>query len=91
MSALQNAMIALIGVFHEHAGEDQKLNKAELKTLLQTEFGAMLGNVQDTKVVDDIFNSLDGDGSGSVDFPEFVTMVACITAVTNEMLCKELK
>ena len=34
MSALQNAMAALVGVFHEHAGADQLLNKAELKILL---------------------------------------------------------
>ena len=35
--------MALIGVFHEHAGKDQALNKAELKGLLETEFGGALG------------------------------------------------
>lgn len=43
MSALQNAMAALIGVFHQHAGDDQLLNKAELKGLLDKEFKGMLG------------------------------------------------
>ena len=36
MTALQGAMAALIGVFREHAGPDKKLNKAEMKKLLQT-------------------------------------------------------
>ena len=43
MTQLQGAMMALIGVFHEHAGKDQALNKAELKGLLETEFGGALG------------------------------------------------
>lgn len=46
-------------------------------------------NAKDKSVVDDIFKSLDMDGSGSVDFTEFVTMVAALTAATNEMLCKK--
>jgi hypothetical protein len=36
MTALQGAMAALIGVFREHAGPDKKLNKVELKKLLET-------------------------------------------------------
>ncbi|XP_063054336.1 ictacalcin-like [Engraulis encrasicolus] len=89
MSALQNAMAALIGVFHQHAGDDQLLNKAELKGLLDKEFKGMLGNAKDPKITDEIFKGLDQDGSGTVDFTEFVTMVACLTAVTNEMICKK--
>lgn len=45
-------------------------------------------DAKDKNVVDDIFKGLDQDGSGSVDFTEFVTMVAAITAVTHEMLCQ---
>ncbi|XP_076147756.1 protein S100-A1-like [Alosa pseudoharengus] len=85
MSQLQKAMEALIVVFHEYAGQDQLLNKTELKGLLQKEFGDG-GNAKDPKVVDDLFKALDQDGSGTVDFTEFVTTVAALTAVTNEML-----
>ena len=45
-------------------------------------------DAKDKNAVDDIFKGLDQDGSGSVDFTEFVTMVAAITAVTHEMLCQ---
>ncbi|XP_076148962.1 ictacalcin-like [Alosa pseudoharengus] len=89
MSQLQEAMVALIVVFHEHAGQDQLLNKTELKGLLQKEFGDDLGNAKDSSLVDTIFKGLDQDGSGSADFTEFVTMVASLTALTNEMLLKK--
>ncbi|PWS23093.1 hypothetical protein DKP78_14960 [Enterococcus faecium] len=87
MPQLQEVMVKLIEIFHKHSGKDQKLNKEELKKLLECEFGNALGSAKDTKVVDDIFKQLDQDGSGSVDFTEFVTMVAALTAATNEMLC----
>ncbi|XP_041929841.1 protein S100-A1-like isoform X1 [Alosa sapidissima] len=91
MSQLKQAMVGLISVFHEHAGQDQLLNKAELKGLLQKEFGDDLGSAKDPNSVDKLFNMLDQDGSGSADFTEFVTMVASITALTNEMLFNEKK
>ena len=49
----------------------------------------MLGNAKDPSMAEEIFRGLDQDSSGQVDFTEFVTMVACLTAVTNEMLCKQ--
>ncbi|XP_031432754.1 ictacalcin-like [Clupea harengus] len=89
MTQLQGAMMALIGVFHEHAGKDQALNKAELKGLLEAEFGGASGNAKDKNVIDEIFKGLDQDGSGSVNFTEFVTMVAALTAATHEMLSQQ--
>ncbi|XP_041929842.1 uncharacterized protein LOC121694013 isoform X2 [Alosa sapidissima] len=56
MSQLKQAMVGLISVFHEHAGQDQLLNKAELKGLLQKEFGDDLGNAKDSSLVDTISN-----------------------------------
>ncbi|XP_063058032.1 ictacalcin-like [Engraulis encrasicolus] len=88
MSDLQQAMALLIGVFHKYAGSDQLLNKAEMKILLKREFGDTLGNVKDPKVVNEIFQGLDQDGSGTLDFEEFVTMVALLTAITNDVLCR---
>ena len=48
----------------------------------------MLANAQDPNAVDEIFKGLDQDGSGDVNFTEFVTMVAALTCATNQMLCK---
>ncbi|XP_055015768.1 protein S100-A1-like [Boleophthalmus pectinirostris] len=87
MSALQGAMAALIGVFHEHAGGNRTLDKKELAALLKKEFEGLASN--NPEAVDQIFTGLDMDGSGSVDFTEFVTMVAALTAATNEMLCEK--
>ncbi|XP_063055602.1 protein S100-A1-like [Engraulis encrasicolus] len=88
MTNLEMAMAALIKVFHENAGQDKKLNKAELKGLLQTEFKGMLGNAP-PGAADEIFNGLDQDGSGSVNFQEFVNMVASVACVTNEMIFQQ--
>ena len=49
----------------------------------------MLIKSKDKNVADEIFRELDQDASGSVDFTEFVTMIAGLTAVTNEMICKK--
>ncbi|XP_063058029.1 ictacalcin-like [Engraulis encrasicolus] len=91
MSTLKEAMATLIEVFHKYAGGDELLNKAELKVLLEREFGDMLvlvGNLKDPRVADGIFRRMDLDGSGSVDFAEFVTMVAEFTAAINNMHCR---
>ena len=47
----------------------------------------MLAKSNDKNEVDELFRGLDQDASGSVDFTEFVTMIAALTAATNEMLC----
>merc|ERR1711868_48535 len=48
MSALQEAMYGLISIFHEHAGNDKQLNKAELRKLLdQAEWAFCRDNLGD--------------------------------------------
>ncbi|XP_076121140.1 protein S100-A1-like [Alosa pseudoharengus] len=85
MTQLQAAMMTIIGVFHKNAGQDKVLNKTELKTLLETEFQGLLGNAKDKNVIDELFKGLDRDGDGSVDFTEFVTMVAALSVAINGM------
>ena len=48
----------------------------------------MLPSAQDPYAVDKIFEALDKDASGDVNFTEFVTMVAALTCATGQMLCK---
>merc|ERR1712131_320607 len=78
MSKLRYATMTLISVFQEHCGSDQKLNKAELRELLEEEYGDKLKNTSDRNVSDEILNALDQDRDGHVDFLEFVTMVATL-------------
>ncbi|KAG5280085.1 hypothetical protein AALO_G00084770 [Alosa alosa] len=85
MSQLQAAMMAIIGVFRKNAGQDKTLNKTELKTLLETEFGDLLVNSKDKNAIDKVFKGLDRDGNGSVDFSEFVIMVAALSVAINDI------
>merc|ERR1712227_622744 len=131
MSALQEAMYGLISIFHEHAGNDKQLNKAELRKLLDqgllyyyikifnslishikcvAEWAFCRDNLGDKNAEieknqkfakkknnpeansDVLFQNLEGldqDESGFVNFSEFVTMVAALTAATKQLRCKK--
>ncbi|XP_005927674.1 ictacalcin [Haplochromis burtoni] len=92
MSQLQQGMALLIGTFHKYSGKEGDkltLSKGELKELLQTELGDIFGKSDDKAKVDKIFKDLDANADGTVDFQEYVTMVACITMLCNEFFCKK--
>uniref|UniRef100_A0A8C6S379 S100/CaBP-9k-type calcium binding subdomain domain-containing protein n=1 Tax=Neogobius melanostomus TaxID=47308 RepID=A0A8C6S379_9GOBI len=58
------AMCLIIQSFHDHAGEDELLDKTELKRLLKTEMPGLLF-------------SLDDQGSADkMSFPEYMTLMA---------------
>ncbi|XP_034554401.1 protein S100-A1 [Notolabrus celidotus] len=86
-SQLQDAMEKLIGVFHSYSGKEgdkYKLNKAELKNLLQGELCEFLAASKDPMVVDKIMSDLDENKDGEVDFQEFVVLIAALTVACNE-------
>ncbi|CAB1334565.1 unnamed protein product [Coregonus sp. 'balchen'] len=43
----------------------------------------------DQAKVDKIFKDLDANADGSVDFQEYVTLVACLTMICNEFFSKK--
>ncbi|XP_064210543.1 ictacalcin-like isoform X1 [Anguilla rostrata] len=91
MSNLQKGMSMLISVFHQYSGKEgdsKTLTKGELTDLLNSEMGDIFGKASDKQALDKIFKSLDADKSGTVDFQEYVTFVACITMLCNESLSK---
>ncbi|XP_056270571.1 ictacalcin-like [Pseudoliparis swirei] len=92
MSDIQQAMALLINAFDKYAGKEgdkNTLSKAELKDLLQNEFGDMLGKASDKEAVDRLFKGLDTNQDNSVDFKEFATMVTCLTMMCHEHFCKK--
>ncbi|XP_056618831.1 ictacalcin-like [Triplophysa dalaica] len=92
MSQIQKAMAMLIATFHKYSGKEgdkTTLAKNELKDLLNAELGDILGKADDKAAVDKIFEDLDSDGSGCVDFQEYATLVACITMLCDEQLGKK--
>ncbi|XP_062321976.1 ictacalcin-like [Osmerus eperlanus] len=92
MSDIQKAMALLIGAFHKYSGKEgdkTTLSKGELKDLLSNELKDMLGKSSDQAGVDKIFKELDGNKDGSVDFQEYVTLVACLTMMCNDFFTKK--
>ncbi|KAK2855188.1 hypothetical protein Q7C36_007057 [Tachysurus vachellii] len=92
MSQLQQGMGMLIAAFHKYSGKEGDkltLSKGELKDLLNAEMGDILGKTQDKAALDKIFKDLDANQDGTVDFQEYITLVACITMMCNEYFTKK--
>ncbi|KAL6489346.1 hypothetical protein MHYP_G00030870 [Metynnis hypsauchen] len=84
---VETAMGLLITAFHKYSGKEgdkYTLSKGELKDLLNNELGSVFGKTTDQKAVDKIFKDLDANADGSVDFQEYVTLVACLTTLCND-------
>merc|ERR1711893_116725 len=81
MARLPQILSQLFSVFEEHCGSDHKLDKVELRKLLEEEFGVLLKTTMDRNLSDELFKTLDEDRSGSVDFKEFVTLVASFASL----------
>ncbi|XP_073703216.1 ictacalcin-like [Garra rufa] len=92
MSQIQQGMAMLIGAFHKYSGKEgdkTTLSKGELKELLTNELGDILGKSTDQAALDKIFKDLDANKDGTVDFQEYITLVACITMLCNEFFNKK--
>ncbi|KAG7233888.1 hypothetical protein INR49_006252 [Caranx melampygus] len=96
-SKLQDTMTGLIDVFYAYSGKEgdkYKLNKKELKTLLNAELTDFLSASNDPMVVENIMKELDENQDGEVDFQEFVVLVAALTVACNDFfvdMCKSKK
>ncbi|XP_049890141.1 ictacalcin-like [Epinephelus moara] len=91
MSNTQKAIILLVDSFSKYAskdGDNKSLTKAEMKELLQSELGELLGKATDQAAVDSIFNKLDLNQDNSVDFPEFLNLVGCLSVLCHEHFTK---
>ncbi|XP_016387682.1 ictacalcin-like [Sinocyclocheilus rhinocerous] len=92
MSDIQKAMAMLIAAFHKYSGKEgdkTTLTKGELKELLTAELGDIFGETKDKTALEKIFKDLDANADGTVDFQEYVTLVACITMLCNEFFTKK--
>ncbi|CAI5691001.1 unnamed protein product [Oreochromis niloticus] len=92
MSDIQKAMALLIATFHKYSGKEGDkltLSKGELKDLLEKELGDIFGKTTDKGKLDQIFKDLDANADGTVDFQEYVTLVACLTMLCNEFFTKK--
>ncbi|XP_028828858.1 protein S100-Z [Denticeps clupeoides] len=93
-SKLEGAMDALITVFHNYSGNEgdkYKLNKGELKELLNCELTDFLMSQKDPMLVEKIMNDLDSNKDNEVDFNEFVVLVAALTVACNDFFQEQQK
>ncbi|XP_078527584.1 protein S100-A1 isoform X2 [Lissotriton helveticus] len=91
-SQLEDAMQAMITVFHKYSGREgdkYKLSKKELKDLIHHELGGFLETQKDMSSVETVLKELDENGDGEVDFQEFVIMVATLTVACNNFFNEE--
>ncbi|XP_055066498.2 ictacalcin [Misgurnus anguillicaudatus] len=91
-SELQKAMTSLIAVFYKYSGKEgdkTTLSKGELKELLTAEMADIFGKSTDQTALDKIFKDLDANRDGTVDFQEYVTLVACITMLCNDFFSQK--
>ncbi|KAL4617529.1 protein S100-Z [Arapaima gigas] len=91
---LESAMDALITVFHNYSGTEgdkYKLNKGELKELLNSELTDFLMSQKDPMLVEKIMSDLDSNKDNEVDFNEFVVLVAALTVACNDFFQEQQK
>ncbi|XP_075763956.1 protein S100-A6-like [Pelodiscus sinensis] len=92
MASLDQAIGALVCVFHKYSGKEgdkDTLSKGELKELIQKELslGAKLQDAEIQKLMKD----LDRNKDQSVDFQEYVAFLGALAMVYNEALIKYKK
>eukprot|EP00069_Balaena_mysticetus_P012240 bmy_21623T0 len=87
-------MDTMIRIFHRYSckeGDRFKINKGELKMLLQRDLTESLSCQKDPELVDKIMQDLDANKDNEVDFNEFVVTVAALTVACNDYFVEQLK
>ncbi|KAJ8781896.1 hypothetical protein J1605_006339 [Eschrichtius robustus] len=91
---LEVAMDTMIRIFHRYSckeGDRFKINKGELKMLLQRDLTESLSCQKDPELVDKIMQDLNANKDNEVDFNEFVVTVAALTVTCNDYFVEQLK
>ncbi|CAL9694481.1 unnamed protein product [Knipowitschia caucasica] len=78
------ALSAIIQTFEKYAsvqGDKDKLCKAELKALIQTELAPMIKEAKGGREFEELFNAMDLNKDQEVDFLEFMSALALCTCI----------
>ncbi|KAM4805049.1 protein S100-A12-like [Urocitellus parryii] len=92
MPTLEEHFVGIINIFHQHSahvGDFDTLFKSELKKLITRELANTIKNSQDPATIDRIFQDLDDNQDGQVDFREFLLLVASVLETTHKNLHRE--
>lgn len=92
MTKLEEHLEGIINIFHQYSvrvGNFDTLSKAELKQLITKELANSLKNTKDQPTIDKIFQDLDADRDGQVNFNEFTSLVAQVLKTAHVNIHKE--
>ncbi|XP_006861514.1 PREDICTED: protein S100-A12 [Chrysochloris asiatica] len=92
MTKLEDCLEGIINVFHQYSvrvGHFDTLSKNEMKQLITKELPNTLKNTKDQGAIDKIFQELDSDKDGQVNFVEFIVLVAKVLETAHENIHKE--
>ncbi|XP_004388694.1 protein S100-A12-like [Trichechus manatus latirostris] len=91
-TTLEDYMEGIINVFHRYSvrvGHFDTLSKGGLKQLITKELPNTLRNTKDPASIDKLFQELDADHDGQVDFREFLILLARVLETAHENIHKE--
>ncbi|XP_006748147.1 protein S100-A12 [Leptonychotes weddellii] len=92
MTKLEDHLEGIINVFHQYSvrvGHYDKLSRGEMKQLIIRELPNTLKNTKDQATIDKIFQKLDADKDGQVDFGEFVSLIVDVLVTAHKDIHKE--
>ncbi|KAG3281599.1 hypothetical protein H1C71_032285 [Ictidomys tridecemlineatus] len=92
MPTLEEHLEGIINIFHQCSalvGNYDTLSKSEMKKLITRELANTIKNTQDPATIDRIFQDLDDNQDGQVDFREFLLLVASVLETAHKNLHRE--
>nr|XP_035922749.1 protein S100-A12 [Halichoerus grypus] len=92
MTKLEDHLEGIINVFHQYSvrvGHYDKLSRCEMRKLITRELPNTLKNTKDQAAIDKIFQELDDDKDGEVDFGEFVSLIVRVLVTAHENIHQE--
>ncbi|CAD7674840.1 unnamed protein product [Nyctereutes procyonoides] len=92
MTKLEDHLEGIVDVFHRYSarvGHPDTLSKGEMKQLIVKELPNTLKNTKDQATVDKLFQDLDADKDGQVNFNEFISLVSVVLDTSHRNTHKE--
>ncbi|XP_029452676.1 protein S100-B-like [Rhinatrema bivittatum] len=89
LTELENAMVTIMKVFHLYSGHQCKLKKADLRKLISKELPQFIQEIQDPQILDQLIADLDINGDLEIDFQEYSTLVAMVTAACQQFFVQK--
>ncbi|XP_055978763.1 protein S100-A12 [Sorex fumeus] len=91
MTKLEDYLEGIVNIFHQYSvreGHADTLTKGDLSKLINREMANILRQSKDQNSIDKIFQDLDADQDGQVNFEEFANLVITVLLTAHENIHK---